>query len=95
MRASFFAATRSRDAGLTLRLERFEQLQGFVRFEVVVHDRVDCGDHCLRSVGLEDITPHVDARRALLDRVVGHGERLDLEKFLATGHDDRGPDRRR
>jgi adenine phosphoribosyltransferase len=57
------------DARLSVRLERSEQFEGLGRLEIPVHDGVNSGNHGFRSVGLEDVTPHVDARRALLNGV--------------------------
>ena len=62
-----------------------------------MHDRVDRGYHRFRIFGLEDISPHIDTCGALLDRIVGHGQGIELRELLAPRHDDgyraRGGDR--
>ncbi|MEE8539537.1 MAG: hypothetical protein V3S54_06960 [Woeseiaceae bacterium] len=55
---------------------------------VLVHHLAHRLDHGLGVLGLEDVAPHVDAGRTLLDRVVGQAQRLELGQLLAAGHDD-------
>src|SRR6516165_366863 len=57
--------------------------------ENLKHYRMDGADHRVGRVRLEDVAAHIHASGALLDGIIGHGERLELGQFLAAGHHDR------
>ena len=44
--------------------------------------------HTGRTVGLEDISSHIHAMGAFLDRPVSHLQGLQLRKLLSSGDDD-------
>src|SRR5262245_61991804 len=67
-------------------LIKLERLLGLL---FLVHDGADGLDHGDRVIGLEDVAPHVDARGALVDRLVRHGQGVELGQLLAAGDDDR------
>ena len=51
-------------------------------------DRTHGLNHGHRRVGLEDVSSHVHAGRALVHGAIGHGQGVELGKFLASGDDD-------
>src|SRR5258708_25628935 len=96
--SSRFAATTSGKSGRTRQartirhipaFELLVQLERLLRFLVPVNDGADRLDHGNRVVGLECIASHVDARRALVDRLIGHRQGLELRQLLAPGDHDR------
>ena len=52
-----------------------------------MYDRPDGLDHPHRAIGLEDISPHVDADGAAFDRIIGQFQSFQLRRFFATGYD--------
>src|SRR6516164_6037423 len=65
--------------------EHLKHLEAVGRLEVLVHYRMDGADHRVGRVQLEDVAAHIHASGALLDGIIGHGERLELGQFLAAG----------
>jgi len=65
------------------------KLERLLRLLFLVNHRADRLDHRDGVVGLEDVAPHVDAGRALVDRLVRHGEGVELGQLLAAGDHDR------
>ena len=45
--------------------------------------------HRNRISGLKNVTPHIDATCALIDRLVSHCQRIQLGQLLAAGQYDR------
>jgi hypothetical protein len=49
-----------------------------------VDDLSDRLDHHRRRSALEDVASHIDVRRALLDRLVGHRQSIEFRELLAA-----------
>src|SRR3989449_11549668 len=75
---------------LPLRLRALDELEGFFRGRAFMDDRADAADHADRVRGLPDVPAHVDALRAVLNRVVRELERVELRLEFRAARDDEG-----
>ena len=71
------------------------QIVGVFRALALVNNGAHGMQHRQRRIGLEDVTSHVHARRALLDRKVRHAQRILLRQLLAASDEDGHRTRRR
>ena len=70
-------------------LQGFVEVEGVGGREAFVHDGADGLDHGGGGVGLEHVASHVHPGGALVDRVEGQFQGLDLRQLLPAGDDDR------
>src|SRR2546426_4768550 len=73
---------------LLLRLRALDDLEGFLRGRALVDDRPDAADHADRVRRLPNVAAHVDALRAVLDRIVRELERVEFRLELRAARDD-------
>src|SRR5256885_11367147 len=73
---------------LLLRLRALDELEGFLRSRAFVDDRPDAADHADGIRRLPDVPTHVDALRAVLDRIVRELECVEFRLELRAARDD-------
>src|SRR2546428_7053153 len=73
---------------LLLRLRALDELEGFLRGRAFMDDRADAADHADRVRGLPDVPAHVDALRAVLNRVVRELEGVEFRLEFRAARDD-------
>src|SRR5438093_11753847 len=73
---------------LLLRLRALDELEGFFRARAFVDDRPDAADHADGVRGLPYVPTHVDALRAVLDRIVRELEGVEFGLELRAARDN-------
>src|SRR5207249_7547522 len=73
---------------LPLLLRALDKLEGFLRGRAFVDDRPDAADHADGVRRLPDVPTHVDALRAVLDRILRELEGVEFGLELRAARDN-------